>query len=88
MVYQSYAYEAFAGVLINKGKWHLFQGNRGRKAKVEGNRDNTREHEYKKTKFEGTEEQANLFQRNKETCTPLRDITYATECQQSNGIQY
>ena len=25
--------------------------------------------EYKKTKFEGTEEQANLFQRNKETCT-------------------
>ena len=26
--------------------------------------------EYKKTKFEGTEEQANLFQRNKETCTP------------------
>ena len=27
--------------------------------------------EYRKTKFEGTEEQANLFQRNKETCTPL-----------------
>ena len=26
--------------------------------------------ECKKTKFEGTEEQANLFQRNKETCTP------------------
>ena len=26
--------------------------------------------EYKKAKFEGTEEQANLFQRNKETCTP------------------
>ena len=26
--------------------------------------------EYKKTKFEGTEEQANLFQRNKVTCTP------------------
>ena len=24
--------------------------------------------EYKKTKFEGTEEQANLFQRNKEKC--------------------
>ena len=24
--------------------------------------------EYKKTKFEGTEEQANLFQRNKVTC--------------------
>ena len=28
--------------------------------------------EYKKTKFEGTEEQANLFQRNKETLLPLR----------------
>ena len=27
--------------------------------------------EYKKTKFEGTEEQANSFQRNKEVCTPL-----------------
>ena len=26
--------------------------------------------EFKKTKFEGTEEQANLFQRNKETSTP------------------
>ena len=26
--------------------------------------------EYKKTKFGETEEQANLFQRNKETCTP------------------
>ena len=26
--------------------------------------------ECKKTKFEGTEEQVNLFQRNKETCTP------------------
>ena len=28
LVYQSGAYEAFAGVLVNKGKWHLFQGNR------------------------------------------------------------
>ena len=33
LVYQSGAYEAFAGVLMNRGKWHLFQGNRGRKAK-------------------------------------------------------
>ena len=24
LVYQSGAYEAFAGVLVNKGKWHLF----------------------------------------------------------------
>ena len=70
LVYQSGADEAFAGVLVNKGKWHLFQGNRGRKAKILrgtetilGNREN------KKIKFEGTEEQANLFQRNKETCT-------------------
>ena len=36
LVYQSGAYEAFAGVLVNKEKWHLFQGNRGRKAKVGG----------------------------------------------------
>ena len=33
LVYQSSAYEAFAGVLVRKGKWHLFQGNRGGKAK-------------------------------------------------------
>ena len=33
LVYQSGAYEAFVGVLVNKGKWHLFKGNRGRKAK-------------------------------------------------------
>ena len=49
--------------------------------------------EYKKTKFEGTEEQANLFQRNKETCTPpplerASHIIQATEYHQSNGIQY
>ena len=49
--------------------------------------------EYKKTKFEGTEEQANLFQRNKETCTPppterASHITEATDYHQSNGIQY
>ena len=58
--------------------------------------------EYKKTKFEGTEEQTNLFQRNKETCTPpppppppppperASHITEATEYHQfeSNGIQY
>ena len=36
----------------------------------EGNRDNMGNREYKKTKFEGTEEQVNLFHRNKETCTP------------------
>ena len=33
LVYQSGAYEAFTGDLVNKGKWHLFQGNRGRNAK-------------------------------------------------------
>ena len=41
LVYQSGAYEAFAGVLENEGKWHLLQGNRGRKANFfKGNRDN------------------------------------------------
>ena len=42
-------------------------------------------------KFEGTEEQANLFQRNKETCTPperASHVTLATEYNKSNGIQY
>ena len=43
LVYQSGAYEAFTGILVNTGKWHLFQGNRGRKASFEGNRDNIRE---------------------------------------------
>ena len=71
LVYQSGAYEAFAGVLVNKGKWHLFQGSRGRKAKFWGGTETILgNREYKKTKFEGTEEQANLFQRNKETCNP------------------
>ena len=36
LVYQSGAYEAFTGVLVNKGKWHLLQGNRGRKIKFWG----------------------------------------------------
>ena len=50
--------------------------------------------EYKKTKFEGTEEQVNLFHRNKETCTPAPPperalhITWAIEYHQSIGIQY
>ena len=46
--------------------------------------------EYKKTKFEGTEEQANLFQRNKVTCTPSppppRGLRISLR--QSNGIHY
>ena len=33
LVYQSGAYEAFAGVLVSKGTWQSFQGNRGRRAK-------------------------------------------------------
>ena len=31
--YQTDAYEAFTRVLVNRGKGHLFQGNKGRKAK-------------------------------------------------------
>ena len=30
LVYQSGAYEAFAGVLVRKGKWHLFQGKKAK----------------------------------------------------------
>ena len=37
-----------------------------------GNREN------KKTKLEGTEEQANLFQRNKETCPPPERASHIT----------
>ena len=33
LVYQSGAYEVFAGIVVNRGKGHLFQGNRGSKAK-------------------------------------------------------
>ena len=48
---------------------------------------------YKKTKFEGTSEKNNLFQRNKETCTPppperASHITEAAEYHQSKAIQY
>ena len=35
-VYQSDAYEALPGVLVNRGKGQLFQGNRGKKPNCEG----------------------------------------------------
>ena len=71
LVYQSGAYEAFAGVLVNKGKWHLFQGEQRKNGQtLTGTETILGNREYKKTKFEGTEEQANIFQRNMETCNP------------------
>ena len=43
--------------------------------------------EYKKTKFEGTEEQANLFQRNKETCIPhLRGLRISLRRQNTTEV--
>ena len=42
--------------------------------------------EYKKTKFEGSEEQANLFQRNKETCTPLRGLRISLRRQNTTKV--
>ena len=56
--------------LVNKGKWHFFRGTEEEGQILTGAETILRNREYKKTKFEGTEEQANLFQRNKETCTP------------------
>ena len=43
--------------------------------------------EYKKTKFEETEEQANLFQRNKKTCTPtLRGLRISLRLQNTTKV--
>ena len=42
--------------------------------------------EYKKTNFEGTEEQANLFKRNKETCTPLRGLRISLRRQNTTKV--
>ena len=45
-VYQSGAYEALPWVLLNRGKGHLFQGNRGKMPNFEGNKDNFLEQEF------------------------------------------
>ena len=63
-VYQSDAYEALPGVLVNRGKGHLFQGNRGKRPNFEENKYNIPYEEHKKTifRFLGKMEQSNLFQ--------------------------
>ena len=44
LIYQSDAYEAFAGILVNNGKWHFITGEqRKKRPNFEGNRDNIRE---------------------------------------------
>ena len=71
LVYQSGAYEAFAGVFCEQGKVAFISGEQRKKGQIlRGTETILGNREYKKTKFEGTEEQANLFQRNKEICTP------------------
>ena len=64
---------------VHMGKMAFISGDQRKKGQILrrtetilGNR------EYKKTKFEGTEEQANLFQRNKETCTPPERALHIT----------
>ena len=53
------------------GKMTLISGEQRNKCQIlRGTERILGNREYKKTKFEGTEEQAYLFQRNKETCTP------------------
>ena len=79
-VYQSDAYEAFAGVLVNRGKRALISGEQRKKCQIL--RETTtiigiREH--KNTKFEGTEEQANLFQENNGTGTQPERALHITE---------
>ena len=71
-VYQSDAYEALPGVLVNRGKGHLFQGNRGKMPIFRKTNTIFGMREHKKTifRFWGTMEQSNLFQSNKETGTP------------------
>ena len=70
------------------GKMTFISGEQTKKSKILrvtdtilGNR------ECKKTKFEVTEEQANSFQRNKETCTPLRGLHISLRRQNSTRFQ-
>ena len=52
-------------------KMTLISGEQRKKGQIlRGTKTILGNREYKKTKFKGTEEQANLFQKNKETCTP------------------
>ena len=54
-----------------QGKMAFISGEQRKKGQIlRGTETILWNREYKKTKFEGTEEQANLFQRNKETGTP------------------
>ena len=56
-----------------QGKMAFISGEQRKKGKnLRGTEKILGNREYKKPKFEGTEEQANLFQRNKVTCTSLR----------------
>ena len=69
--YQSDAYEAFAGGLMNRGKRAFILGEQRKKGQIlRGSKTILGNREHKKTNFEGTEEQANLFQRNKGTGNP------------------
>ena len=66
-------FEALEGVLGNRGKGYLFQGNKGQILRGTGEQrqywgtGNIRKQIFD---FRGTGEQANLFQRNKGTGTP------------------
>ena len=74
-VYQSDAYEAFAGVLVNRGKRALITGEQRKKCQIlRGTKTIFGIREHKNTKFEEIEEQANLFQRNNGIGTPLRGL--------------
>ena len=77
---------------MNKGKWHLFQGNRGRKAKFggeqrqywgTGNIRNPNLRERGTSQFI-SEEQGNMYPPHERAS----HITEATEYHQSNGMQY
>ena len=74
---------------VEQGKMAFISGEQRKKGQILrvtetilGNR------EYKKTKFKGTEEQANLFQRNKETCTPrpLRGLRISLRRQNTTKV--
>ena len=58
------------GFRLTGGNVIYFGGKEDDRPKFEWNKDNIEVQRHKKTIFKGTEEQANLFQRNKETGTP------------------
>ena len=76
------------GGVGEQGKMAFISGKQRKKGQIlRGTETILGNREYKKTKFEGTEEQANLFPRNKETCIPpLRGLRISLTQQNTTKV--